>query len=71
MRIEFDENGYDYVELKESEGGVSLVISSRDLKSPRSAIVNSAEITKDQFLEIVSKVITEEEYLALAAKMTK
>lgn len=71
MRIEFDENGYDYVELKESEGGVSLVISSRDLKSPRSAIVNSAEITKDQLLEIVSKVITEEEYLALAAKMTK
>jgi hypothetical protein len=40
MRIEFDDSGYDYVEIKLSEGGVSVVISSRDLNSPRSAIVN-------------------------------
>jgi len=56
MRIEFDDNGYDYIEVKPSEGGVSVVISSRDMKNPRSAIVNSAEVTKEEFLELISEV---------------
>jgi hypothetical protein len=57
MRIEFDDSGYDYVEIKPSSGGVSIVISSRDLKSPRSAIINSAEVTKEEFLKLISEIM--------------
>jgi len=60
MRIEFDENGYDYVEIKPSEGGISIVISSRDFNNPRSAIINSAELTKEQFYKLISDVDMED-----------
>jgi len=54
MRIEFDENGYDFLEFKKSEGGISIIISSKSASVPRSSVINSAEVSEEEFLKLLS-----------------
>lgn len=56
MKIEFDEKGQEYVEIKKSSEGVSLVISVKDPKSPKSSIINSAEVSLEEFKKLVSEL---------------
>jgi hypothetical protein len=56
MKITFDEKGYEYIEVKESSKGVHIVISAKGADDPRKTIVNSAELTKEQLLELISDI---------------
>lgn len=56
MKITFDEKGYEYIEVKESPNGVHIVISAKGADDPRKTIVNSAELTKEQLLELISDI---------------
>lgn len=56
MKIAFDDKGYEYIEIKPSENGVYVVISAKGTDNPRKTIVNSAELTKEQLLELISDI---------------
>ena len=56
MKITFDEKGYEYIEIKPSGDGVHVVISAKGADDPRKTIVNSAELTKEQLLELISDI---------------
>jgi hypothetical protein len=56
MKIEFDEKGYEYIEFQESPNGVYIVISAPGADDPRKTVVNSAELTKEQLLELISDI---------------
>ncbi|KKN70825.1 hypothetical protein LCGC14_0427170 [marine sediment metagenome] len=56
MKLEFDDKGYNFIEFKEAKdsGKIAVVLSSKDGSNPNKTIVNSAEITKEQFIELIS-----------------
>jgi hypothetical protein len=56
MKLEFDDNGYNFIEFKKAKDPekIAIVLSSKDGNNPNKTIVNSAEITKEQFLELIS-----------------
>ena len=57
MKLEFDEKGYNYIEFKKAENpkkDIAIVLSSKDNKNPLSSIINGVEITKKEFLELIS-----------------
>ena len=56
MRIDFDKFGREYLEIKESEGGISVVISAQDMGNSRKTLINSVEVSKDDFFKIVSSL---------------
>ncbi len=56
MKITFDNKGYEYIEVKPSKKGVHMVISAKGAGDPRKTVVNSAELTKDQLLELISDI---------------
>lgn len=56
MKITFDDKGYEYIEAKESSDKVHIVISAKGADDPRKTIVNSAELTKEQLLELISDI---------------
>lgn len=56
MKIAFDDKGYEYIEVKPSKEGVHIVISAKGADDPRKTIVNSAELTKEQLLELISDI---------------
>ena len=56
MKILFDEKGYEYIEVTPSKDGVHVVISAKGADDPRKTVVNSAELTKEQLLELISDI---------------
>lgn len=55
MKITFDESGYNFVEFSLTKGGsVVIILSSKESSNPRKTIVNSVELTPEQFEEILS-----------------
>ncbi len=56
MKLEFDEKGYNFIEFKKIKDSnkIAIVLSSKDGSNKNRTIVNSAEITMDQFLELIS-----------------
>jgi hypothetical protein len=56
MKLEFDTTGKNYIEIKEVEGKVIISLSVKNSKNPLSTLVNSAEITKDQFKDLTKDI---------------
>ena len=56
MKIIFDDKGYDYIEIVLSKKGVHVVVSAPGKDEPRKTVVNSAELTKEQLLELISDI---------------
>lgn len=66
MRINFENSELDFVEMKaiqvdapsgDKEEGVALIISSQDHSvKTKTSIVNSVELTMDEFRELISEI---------------
>jgi len=56
MKITFDEKGYEYIEISPSTKGVHVTISAAGADEPRKTVVNSAELTQEQLLELISDI---------------
>lgn len=56
MKITFDDKGYEYIEIVPSENGVHVVISAKEADNPRKTLVNSAELTREQLLKLISDI---------------
>ena len=56
MRIEFDDKGCNFIEFKKAKDPekIAIILSSKDGNNINKTIVNSAEITKEQFIELIS-----------------
>lgn len=52
MRIDFDDTSYVDISFSPTVEKVVIILSARDGKNPKNTIVNSVEITKEQFLQI-------------------
>lgn len=54
MKITFDESGSNFVEFSLTKSGaVAIILSSRESSNPRKTIVNSVELTQEQFEEVL------------------
>ena len=56
MRKDFDKLGYNFVEIKESGEEIEIILSSRDPNTPRTTIVNSVSVTKEEFINLISDI---------------
>jgi transcription antitermination factor NusA-like protein len=55
MRINFDKKGNNYIEVKESidKNHIVIILSSEDQNNFLKTIINSVEITKEQFRSMI------------------
>lgn len=57
MKIEFDKNGYNSLEIrKETSGQIVIIISAKDTKNTLNTIINSVFITEDQLVDLVKSL---------------
>lgn len=58
MKLEFDESGANFIEVKhgQKDGTIAIILSSRDGADPTKNIVNSVVITQEQFDELVADI---------------
>ncbi len=57
MIIYFDEKGYNFIEVKEtSDSKIAIILSSKDGESANKTVVNSIEISKEKFSELISEL---------------
>ncbi|HVI39877.1 MAG TPA: hypothetical protein VM577_04385 [Anaerovoracaceae bacterium] len=57
MKITFDPNGDNYIEIIPSQGDkVHIIISARDGNNTKKTIVNSAEITRDELNDMIKEL---------------
>lgn len=62
MRILFDEKGSNFIDVYQKDNGnIAIVLSSDDVKNPRSTIVNSVELTVEQMQGLLKDVSLETE----------
>lgn len=54
MKIEFDKEGYNFIKFEKINNEISIILSSKDFNKINKTIVNSAMITKEQFLQLIS-----------------
>lgn len=57
MKIKFDDTSYVDISFSPVNGKIIIVLSAKDGKNINSSIVNSVEISQEQFL-LISKEIT-------------
>ncbi len=55
MKIEFDDGSYIEVTKSDSDK-IVIVISAKDHMNPLKKITNAAEVTKEQFKQLISNV---------------
>lgn len=55
MKINFDDTSYAEISYSPT-GKVQIVLSARDNKNPHNNIINSAEISWEQFCQIVDEL---------------
>ncbi len=56
MKINFDDTSYIQIS-KSPTDKIQIVLSAKDNKNPYSSIINSAEISLDQFIEIINELL--------------
>lgn len=56
MKINFDGKGDDFIEIKNNNDKIVIIISAVDIKNPLRTIINSAEITQEQFAALIKEV---------------
>lgn len=54
MKISFDDNSF--IEVKNQDGKIIISIQAKDYQNPLKKIINSVEITPEQFKELISDV---------------
>jgi hypothetical protein len=59
MKISFESG--EYIELVKSNGVVILAIASKHPTKPKSLLINSAEITLEQFKQLSLNILQEKE----------
>jgi hypothetical protein len=59
MKISFESG--EYIEVLPSNGKVMLAIASKHPTKPKSLLINSAEITVDQFKQLSLGILQEKE----------
>ena len=57
MRIDFEDKSYIECQKSDHPGKVLVVISAKDLESPLKRIVNTVELTTEQFKSLISDII--------------
>ncbi len=57
MKIEFDDGSYIEVTKSDSDK-IVIVISAKDHMNPLKKITNAAEVTKEQFKQLISNAIS-------------
>ena len=57
MRIDFEDKSYIECQKSDHPGKVLVVISAKDLESPLKRIVNTVELTAEQFKSLISDII--------------
>lgn len=57
MKIDFDDTSY--VEIIDYNGKIQITLSARDGKNSKNNIINSAEISRDQFINIIKSIFPE------------
>jgi hypothetical protein len=62
MKISFDERGHNYIELVSTEEGACIIISAEVAGNSRQTVVNSASLTKEQLISLVSEVMFAADY---------
>lgn len=55
MKIIFSDKSY--VELQNNNGKIILIISAKDHSNPNKKISNAAEMTQEEFKQLISEVI--------------
>lgn len=55
MKIKFDDK-YNFIEVKKTDSGIEIILSSKNFKSPRTAIVNSVVLNEEQFKKLISDI---------------
>lgn len=58
MRIDFDDTSYVDIFFSQAIEKVVIILSARDGKNHKNTIVNSVEISKEQFLQISKEVLS-------------
>jgi len=56
MRIEFDEKGNNFIEIREVGENIAVILSSQDGNNISKTIVNSVYLTKEQFSNIIKEL---------------
>lgn len=59
MKLNFESD--EYIEIYRIGSGVMLSIASRHPSKPKSLMINSAEMTLDQFKQLVSDILQEKD----------
>jgi hypothetical protein len=57
MIIEFDKYSYVEITRTSSDGKIKITLAAKDTKNPKSQIVNSVEVTRDEFKEMAKEVL--------------
>lgn len=55
MIKQFDDNSY--IEIKKYDGKVAIIIAGLDAENSKTVIINSAEVTEDEFKELISDIV--------------
>lgn len=58
MRINFDDTSYVDISFSPTAEKIVIILSARDGKNPKNTIVNSVEISKEQFFQISKEVLS-------------
>ncbi len=56
MRIDFDDTSYVDISPSLNAEKVVIILSARDGKNPKNTIINSVEISKEQFFQISKEI---------------
>ncbi len=56
-KINFDDKGRSYIEIKEHEDKIAIILSAEDADNSQNTIVNSVILTREQFLSLSSGVL--------------
>lgn len=58
MKIDFEDNSYIEISVSVT-GKVQIVLSARDRKNLKNNIINSAEISQEQFIKLTENVYSQ------------
>lgn len=56
MKIQFDDNSYIEIIKSDNPGKMIITISAQDYENNKKKIVNSVEISNDEFKQLISDV---------------
>lgn len=57
MRVDFDDKSYIECQKSNHPGKILVVISAKDHENPLKRIVNTVELTTEQFKSLISDII--------------